>query len=167
MIHFIIINLFNRSGVWIWNWFIIRLNWKLWGGNFKITIIYGMMIQFPHDVWNHRVGSGRRGPGFEVSWRRLDVPFSWWFFWFVTMNCIELINIYPKTWWEEFWTTDDACIIFVSNSSTEFTNTFLSHLGSCNNWLESCCIIVAGRWRAEMMRTMTWSGQCGWSSNNF
>ena len=50
---------------------------------------------------------------------------------------------------------DDACIIFVSNSSTAFTNKFLSHTESCNNWLESCCIIVARQRRAEMMRMMT------------
>ena len=147
MIHFIIINWFNWSGVWIYNWVIFRLNWNVWSWNFNITIIYGTMIKFPYDSWNQMVGSGRRGPGFEVSCQRLAVPFSWCFFWLVTMECIELIHISTNTWWEDFWTTDDACIRFVSNYSTTFTNNFLSHSESCNNWLDRWCIIFSGRWR--------------------
>ena len=166
MIHFIIINWFNRSGVWIRNWFKLRLNWKIWGGNFNITIIYGMIIKFPHDSWNHRVSSGRRGPGFEVIYRMLAVPFFWWLFCFVTMKCIELIHFSPKTWWEEFWTTDDVHIRFVSNYSTTVTNNILSHAEIWNNWLESCCIIFSERWRAEMMRALTWSGKWCWRYNH-
>ena len=166
MINLIIINLFNWRGVWIWNWFRIRHNWKLWSGNVNITIIYGMMIKSLHDIWNHRVGSGMRVTGFEVICWRLAVPFSWWFFWFVTMKCIELIHIYSNTWWEEFWTTDDACIRFVYNYSTAFTNTLLSRAESCNNWLEIFCIIVDGIRRSGIMRVLTWSGQCCWISNH-
>ena len=166
MIYFIIINWFNWISVWICKWVIVRLNWNFWSGNFNINIINGMMIKFPHDIWNHRVGSGRRGTGFEVSFRRLAVPLSWWLLWFVTMEGIALIHLSPKTWWEEFWITDYAFISFISNSSTAFTNNFLSHAEICNNWLESCCIIFAGRRMAEMMRALTLSGQCGWSSNN-
>ena len=32
----------------------------------KITIINGIMINYPHDIWNHRSGVGRRGTEFEV-----------------------------------------------------------------------------------------------------
>ena len=103
-----------------------------------------MMIMYPHDSLNHRVGFGRKGPGFDVSCRRLDVPFSWWFIWFTTTKCIELVHISPKAWWEEFWTTDDSSIIFVSNYYTAFTNNFLHRAESRNNWLETCCIIVDG-----------------------
>ena len=166
MNHIIIINWFNWSGILIWNWVIGRLNWNVWNGNFIITIIYVMMIKFTHDSWNNRVGSGRRRPEFEVSCRRLAVPLSSCFFCFVTMECIEPIHLSPKTWWEELWTTDGACIRFVYNSSTELTNNFLSHAENYNTWLESFCIIVAVRWRAETMRVLTWSGQCGWSSNH-
>ena len=133
MIHLIIINWFNRSGAWIWNWFRARINWKISRVNLNITIINGMMINYPHDSWNHRVGFGGRGPGFELSCLSLAVPLSWWFIWFITMKCIKLINLYPKTWWEGFWTTDDACIRFVSNYSTAFTNTLLSRADICNN----------------------------------
>ena len=166
MVYFIIIDWFNRSGVWIWNWFRVRINWKLWSGNFNITNINGMMINSPHDSWNHKVGFGRRGTGFEVSCRRLAVPFSWWLIWFITMKCIELIHISHKTWWEEFWTTDDAGIRFVSNYSTAFTNALLYHAEIYNNWLGSWCLIVDGIWRSEIMRALTWSGQCFWSSNH-
>ena len=166
MVHFIIINWFDWSGIWIWNWCIVRLNCKLSSGNFNITIIYGTMINFTHDSWNHRVGYGRRGPVFEVSFWRLAVPFYWCLFWFVIINCIELIHISPKTWWELFWTTDDACISFVSNSSTSFTNTLFSRAEIWNKWMDSFCVIVAGRWRTKIIRALTWSGQCCWSSNH-
>ena len=94
-----------------------------------------MIIKSPHDSLNHRVGFGRRGPRFEVSCWMLSVPLSWWFVWFVTMRCIKLIHIFPKIWWEEFWTTGDAGIGFVFNSSTAFTNTLLSCVDSFNNCL--------------------------------
>ena len=153
-------------GVWIWNWFRVRLNWKILNGNFNITIINGMMIKSPHDILNHRIGFGRRVPGFEVSVRRLSVPFYWWFIWFFTMKCIELINLSPTTWWEELCTMDDSCISFVSNYSTSFTNTLLSRAESCNNCPEEWCIIVDVIWRAEIMRAPTLSGQCCWISNH-
>ena len=133
MTHFIIINWFKRSGVWIRNWFIVRLNWKIWSGGFNITIIYGIMIKFPRDSWNHRFFNGSRGPLFEVIYRRFAVTFYWWLFCFVTMKCIELIHVSLKNWWEGFLTTDDACISFLYNSSTSFTNTILYHAESCNN----------------------------------
>ena len=118
MINFIIINWFNWSGVWIWVWFRVKINWRLWIGNFNVTFINVMMIKSPRDSWNHRVGFGRRGPGFEVSCWRLDVPLYWWFIWFITMKCIGLINLSPKIWWGRGWTTNDAGIILLYNSST-------------------------------------------------
>ena len=47
MVHLIIFNWFNWSGVWIWNWFRIKFNWKLWRVNLNITIIIGMTINPP------------------------------------------------------------------------------------------------------------------------
>ena len=73
MILFIIINWFNRSGVWIWNWFIVRLNWKIWSGKINTAIINGNMIKSPHDIYNHRVGFVMGCPRFEVNFWRLDV----------------------------------------------------------------------------------------------
>ena len=51
MLHFIIIHLFNWSGVWIWNRFIVRVRffWKFLRVNLNITIINGMIIKSPHD----------------------------------------------------------------------------------------------------------------------
>ena len=48
----------------------------------------------------------------------------------MTMKCIELIHLSPKTWREEFWNMDDAGISHVSNSSTAFTHTHLSRAES-------------------------------------
>ena len=107
------------------------------------------------------------GTGFEVSWRRLAALISWWLSWFITTNGVELVHIYFKNWWEEVWATDDAFISLVSNSSTAFANIILSNAESCSNWLESFCIIVGGRWRTKMMRSLTWSGQGIWGYNNF
>ena len=50
-------NLFDRGGVQIWN--------KL---NLIITINYGMMIKYIHNILNHMTGFGRRGPVFEENW---------------------------------------------------------------------------------------------------
>ena len=47
MIHFIIINWFNRSGVWIWNWFIVRLNWKIWSVDLTSPISMAWLLSFP------------------------------------------------------------------------------------------------------------------------
>ena len=46
MVHFIIIDLFDRSGVWIWYRFRVIFNWKLLRVNLNITIINGMMIKY-------------------------------------------------------------------------------------------------------------------------
>ena len=115
MIHFIIINWFNWSAVWIWNLLIVKFNWKVWSVIFNIIIISGMMIKSPHDSWNHRDSVRRRGHGFELSFWRLADPLSWWFIWFINMKGVELIHLSSKTWWEEFWTTYDASIRLVSN----------------------------------------------------
>ena len=73
MIHFIIINCFNWSGVWICNWFIFRLNWKLLSGDFNITIINGMMIilklPIPGELGNRIIPlreSGIQFPGTQI-----------------------------------------------------------------------------------------------------
>ena len=80
MVHFIIINWFYWIGVWIWNRFRVRLNWKLWRVNLNITIINGMMIKY-HVVgpWSGSLGSlfvaaywrvrvvGLSGPIYRVS----------------------------------------------------------------------------------------------------
>ena len=135
MVNFIVINLFNSIGVLIWNIFRVELNWKLWSVILNITVVNGTVIKSPRGSWNHRDGFGRRGPGFEVSFWRLDVPFSWWFIWFFNMKGVELIHISSKTWWYKFRATYDAGISLVSNTSTSFANTLLSHAESCNNWL--------------------------------
>ena len=166
MVHFIIINWFNWSSVWIWNIFIVKFNWKQLRVNLNTTMINGMMINYPYDSWNHRGGVGSRGPGFEVSWLRLAVPLYWWFIWSFTMKGFEVIHIYYNTWWDEFRGTDDAGIGLVSNPSTSFKNNLLSHVERYNKWLEIFFIIIDGGWRNKMMRAPTWSVQCCWSSNN-
>ena len=98
MVHFIIIHLFDRSGVWIWNWCRFTFNWKPWMVNYNITIINGMMIKCPHDSWNYRTVLGRRGPGFKVIFWRLYVTLSWWLVWLFTMKGIELIHLSSKNW---------------------------------------------------------------------
>ena len=133
MVHLTITNWFNRSGVWTWNIFGVIFKWKIWRVNINITIINCMMNKSPHDIWNHRTGFGRRGPGFEVRFWRLDVSLSWWISWFITMKSVELVHIYSKNWWEEVRATDDAGISLVSNYLTEFTNNILSNVGICNN----------------------------------
>ena len=160
MLHFIIINLFGWSCVYIWNRFRVRLNWKILRLNLNITIINNMMINSPYGSWNHRTGFGKRGPGFKVSWCRLYFPLSWCISWFITMKCVKFIHIYSKTWWGSFKSTDDSGIILVSNSSTAFANTLLYHAGRFNNWLDSLCIIVSERWRNKIIRSLTWSGKC-------
>ena len=160
MVHFIISNWFNRSGVWIWNRSRVEFSWKLWRVNLNITIINFMMIKYPHDSWNHRADIGRGGSGFEVSCCRLGVTLSWWFIWFFAVKGVELINLSYKTWWEEFMSMDDAGISLITNTSAEFANTLLSPVESCNNWLERWCIIFYGRRGTKIMRALTWSGQC-------
>ena len=165
MVYFIIINLFDHSGVWIWNRFRIIFKWKLWRMDLNITVINGMMIEYPHDSWNHRTDFGRRVPGFGVRFWRLAVPLYWWLSWFITIKVVEFIHLYSKACWEEFRATDDAGISFVSNPSTAPANNILSHVERYNNYLESWCISVDGRWRTKIMRALTWSGQCSWTSN--
>ena len=99
MVHLIIINWFDRSGVWICNRFRVRFNWKIWRMNLNITIINGIMIKFPYDSWNHRTGFWRIGPGFEVICWRLDVPLYWWFICFFNMKSVDLIRLYYNIWW--------------------------------------------------------------------
>ena len=91
MVHLIIINLFDRSGVWIWNRFRVIFNCKLLRLNLNITIINFMTINFSHDSWNYRDDFGRRCTEFEVSFWSLDVPLYWWLIWFFTMKEFELI----------------------------------------------------------------------------
>ena len=145
MIHFIIINLFYWSGVWILNISRVRFNWKFWRVNLNITIINGMMIKSSHDSWNNRAGFGRGGPIFEVKWWKLAVTLSWYLSWLFTSKGVEWINISSKTWWEEFRAMNDSGISLLSNPSKGFSNTLLSKVERFNNWLESCCIIVNGR----------------------
>ena len=106
IIRLIIINLFNPSGVWIWNWFIVILNWKLLSGNFNITIINGMMIKSTHYSWNHRVGL--EGDVLDSKW-----SFGGWLFhylgglfvsspwsalnWFVFLLRLGGRNFVPRT----------------------------------------------------------------------
>ena len=87
---------------------------------------------------------GKRDTLFEVKFRMLDFTLSWWFRWFITTKVVELAHISSKTWWEEYGTTYDAVIGFVSNSSTAFENNILSNTYIINDWLESFCIIVCG-----------------------
>ena len=120
------------------------------------------MIKSPHYSWKLKTGFGIRVPGFKVIWLKLDVPLSLWISWLFTMKVFEL----TKTWWEEFRAMDDSGIFLLSNTSTSFANTFLSHVEICNNWLESCCIIVDGRQTNKMTRALNWRSQCNFGSNN-
>ena len=118
MLHFIIINWFNHSGVQIWNRFRGRFKWIVLRMNLNITIINGTMIKSTHDNRKHRTRFERRCMVFEVNCYKLAIPLSWFISWFITMKGVELFNIYSKTWWEEVRSTDDAGIRIVSNSST-------------------------------------------------
>ena len=166
MVHSIIINSFNNSGVYIWNIFRVKFNWKIWRVNLNITIINDMTIKSPHDSWNHRASVRNRGPGFEVICWRLAVPLSWGFIWLFTIKGVELIHLSYKTWWEEFRAIEDEGISLVYNPSTVFAINHLYNAESCNNWLYILFIIVDGRRRTKMMKALTWSGKCCWSSNN-
>ena len=145
----------------------VRLNWKRLRVNLNITITNGIMINYPHDRWNHRTGFGKIGPGLEMICWRFSVPIYWWLGWFFTINVIELVCLYYKTWWEEVMDTYNAGISLVSNSSTALSNNLLSNVERCNNWLESCCIIFGGILRTKIINALTWSGQFSWVSNNF
>ena len=166
MVYLIILNWFDWSGVRIWNRFIVIFKWKLWRVNLNITIINGIMIKSPHDSWNNMTGLRRRVTRFEANFRSLAFPLSWYFSWFITMKDVELVHLSSGTWWDKVRATDDAGIRLVSNSSTAFTNSLLYHAYSCNNWLESWCIIFDGKWRTKMMRALTWDGQGNWISNH-
>ena len=87
-------------------------------------------------------------------------------FFLLTMKGVELIHLSSKTLWEEVSSTNDAGRSLMSNHSTAFANTLLSHTDSWNNWLERCSIIFDWRWRTKIMRALTWIGQCIWSFNN-
>ena len=156
MVNFIIVDWFDRSGVWIWNIFRVIFNWEAWRVNLNIIIINWMMIKSPCDSWNHSTGLGGRGTG---CWR-LDLPLSWWLIWFFAMKGFELINISSETWWEELRATDDVGINLVLNPSTSFANTLTYHAEIYNKCLDRCCIIVDGILRTKVMRVLTWSGQC-------
>ena len=126
-----------------------------------------ILIKSTHDRWNHRTGFGKIGPGFEVSCWRLAVSLSWWISWLITMNEVEFIHMYFKTWWEEFRATDDAGIRLVYNPSAAFENNLLYHAEISNNCLESCYIIVGVIRRTKKMIALTWGGQCSWGFNIF
>ena len=70
------------------------------------------------------------------------------------MKGVELVHISSKTWWEEVGDTDNAGISLVSNYSTSSTNNIMLNTESCNNFLESCYIIVGEIQRNKMMRAM-------------
>ena len=124
MINFIIINWFNRSGVWIWNWFRVEFNWKIWSGSFKITIINGMIIKYPYDSLNHRASVGRRNPVFEVSCRSLAVPFSLWIIWFIAMKGVSwfifLLRLGGRNFGPRMMQASDLCPILPQNSQILF-----------------------------------------------
>ena len=167
MVHLVIINWFDWSGICMCNIFRVRFKWKQLMVNLNITITNDMIIKSPHDSWNHKTGFGRRRPLFEVSCWRLSVLLSWWISWFVTMKSIELIHLSSNTLWEYFSSTDNAGIRLVYSYYALFSNNLLSNLEIFNNWLDSCCIIVGERLRTKMMKELPWSGQCSWGSNNF
>ena len=134
IIHFIVINWFDRSGVWIWNWVIVRINRNIWIWNLNITIIYGIMNNFP--LIAEITGLSLEGDVLNLNWdagvwllHSLGGSFgsSQWSVlnWFIFLQRIGGTKI---------WTADDACISFMLNSTTEFKNNFLSHADICNNW---------------------------------
>ena len=77
-----------------------------------------MMIKSPCDSLNHRTVLGSRDAVFEVNFCRLAITLIWCFVQFITIKCIELINSYPKTGWEEFRTNNYALVILLYNYST-------------------------------------------------
>ena len=91
------------------------------------------MIKYTHNIQNHRIDLGKKGPGFEVNCSGLAVPLYWWNSWFITMKCIELAQISYKTRWEEVRDKDDTGIILVSNSSTTLANNLLPNTDICND----------------------------------
>ena len=50
MVHFIIINGFYHSDVWIWNILRVIFKWNILRVNLNITIINGIMIKYLHDI---------------------------------------------------------------------------------------------------------------------
>ena len=167
MFHFIIVNWFDQSSVWVWNRFKFWFNWKLWRVNHNLTIINGMMIKSPYDSWNHRPDFWTRGPVFEGICWRLAVSLSWFLSQIITIKGVELICLYYKTSWEKCRVRYDAGISLVSNPSAFSENNLLSNAEIYNNYLSSCCIIFGRKWRTKMMRAMTWSGKCIWGYNHF
>ena len=151
-------SLFNWSVIWVWN--------RIWSINFNITIIKGTVIESTHDSLNHRTGIGKRGAGFEFNWWRLYVPISWCLRWFITIECIELVNIFPKTGWKEVTITNDARVSLISNYSTVFANIFLSYIKGYNEFLERHCIIVGGRRCIKRTTDPTWRSQVSWGYNS-
>ena len=166
MVNFIIINLFGWSGIWICKRFRGIFQYIILSVKLDITIINDMMIGYSHDSRNHRNGLGRMVAGFEINCWRLFVLLSWWFIWFIAVNCIEFIHIYPKTGWEEVRTTDYSCVSLFPNYPISFTNNFLYNTYICNEWLERRCISVVGRWSAKIIIFLTLRSQVIWVFDN-
>ena len=166
MVHFIIINGFNQSIIWVWNRLMGIFQEIIWGVNLYIHIINCMIINSHHDIWNHRTGIWIRGKGFKVNWCSLVVPLAWWFIWFVTMKLIELIHISPKNEWGHFIITNYAWVILVSKYSTESTDSILHNMDICNEYMQRSCRIIVGIWITKRVRATTWLSQFIWGSNH-
>ena len=166
VVHFIIINLFIHSVIWVWN--IVRgiFQGVLLRINLYITIINCMVIMFHHDIWNFRTGIGITGAVFEVHFWWMDVPLSWRFIWLIPTKGIGLIHVSTSTRWERFRTTYYALVGLVSNYSIEFSNSLLSNTNIGNEWLERLCIIFRWRWSNKRVRYLTLWSQVIWGSNN-
>ena len=80
------------------------------------------------------------------------------------MKGVALIHISSNNWWDYFRARDDSGISLVSNPSTEFADTLLSHADICNNWLVDFYIIVDENLGTKMTRALTLSGQSCWIS---
>ena len=167
MVYFIIINWFNWSGVWIWNWLRVRFIWKPEGWTSTSPLLMKWWFSLPMIAETKGLVFGEEvmdlkwaavgcllhyiGGSFVSSpWKALD-----WFIFILILGGMK------------FRSTDDAGIILVSNTCTEFSNIPMYHAESYNNWLEICCIIADVIWRTKMMRALTCSGQYSWGSNSF
>ena len=125
------------------------------------------MINYPPcDIQNYRTGIGNRGEVLEVNCWMLDVPLSLWSSWFITMNFIEFIHIYPKTGWEEVSTTNDTLLSLVSKYFAEFINNILYNMERFNNCMERLCIMSGGILFTKSMRDLILRSQVIWVSTH-
>ena len=97
-----------------------------------------------------KVSAQSIGGSFGSSpWRELN-----WF--------IFLLRLVGRNFGPQMIQASALCPIIPQHSQ----NILLSREESYNNCLGRCCIIIDGRWRAEIMIALAWSGKCCWRYNH-